>query len=141
MQSIQEISSAIKQSFIAATKGQETIKNLIWRFGIPAYVVFYFMVEKTIKSVDYKFVDLLLSIIGVLYFSWHIFVMFRCSPKKPQISKEEKRRLRQEAIRNAPRKFIRKLFLKEPITKWNSFTMTIAVDILFCMQFLGYIIT
>ena len=96
----------IEKSFTAALKGEEQVKNLIYYWGISSYLFFYFVVEKTIKSVDLKFIDISLSAIAIIYFAWHVYVLRKCSPKKPKISKEEKKRLRKEAWRNAPRSFM-----------------------------------
>jgi len=140
LQNLNELLNKIELSFKASLKGEETIHNLIWWWGFVGYFVFYFIVDKIIKMTDVRIVDVALSAVGMIYFLWHIYAMRKCSPKKPKISKEEKKRLRAEAWNNAPRKFWRKLTLQEPISKWNPIAMTIAADLLFFVQFLGYVL-
>lgn len=135
-----EILHKIDVSFRAALKGQESIQIVIRWWGIFAYAIFYLGIDTLILKVNSRFLDLLLSWIGITYFIWHIYVLIKCSPKKPKISAEEKKKIREEKWRNAPRSFMRKLFLQESISKWNPVTICIATDLLFFTNFLGYII-
>ncbi len=130
----------IENSFMAALRGEEQIKILIRYWGMIAYLFFYFVVRKIMEKVDSAVVDYGLDGFAVIFFIWHIYVMKRCSPKKPKLSKEEKKARRKEAIKNAPRAFMRKLFLQEPITKWNPILMTIVMDLLFLLHFLNFIL-
>ncbi len=141
LQYLNDILNKVETSFKASLKGEETIHNLIWWWGFIGYFVFYVIVDKIIKMVDIRMVDVALSSVGMIYFVWHIYVMKKCSPKKPKISKEEKKRLRAEAWHNAPGAFWRKLTLQESISKWNPIAMTIAMDLLFFVQFLGYVLS
>lgn len=140
MNNLTQITDKIEYSFKLAMKGEEDPKILVRWWGIGAFLFFYFVVVSAIKFIDIKFIDIILSSFGVVYFSWHIYVIKKSSPKKPKLSKEEKSRLRKEAIANFPKAFMRKLLLQEPISKWNPVTMTIVVDLLFLLQFLGYIL-
>ena len=135
-----EILHKIDSSFRAASKGQENIQIVIRWWGILAYIFFYFVVNNLILKINIRFSDLILSWIGVIYFIWHIYVLIKCSPKKPKLSDEEKKKLREERLHNLPRSIMRKLFLQESISKWNPVAMCIAVDLLFFTNFLGYII-
>ncbi len=135
-----EILDKIENSFKLANKGEEDVKILIRWWGIGAYIFFYIVVRGTIKLIDVKFVDIILSSIAVIYFMWHIYAVKKCSPKKPKLTKEEKALNRQKYFSNLPKAFMRKLFLQEPISKWNPIMMTIVVDLLFLLQFLGYIL-
>ncbi len=130
----------IEYSFKNSIKGQEDLKILIRWWGILAYAIFYLIINKIIVLNDIRFIDIILSSIGIIYFSWHIFALIKCSPKKPKLSKEEKARLRSEAWHNLPKSFMRKLLLKESFTKWNPVRMTIVVDLLFITHFLGYLL-
>jgi len=130
----------VDASFRASLKGQENISVLIRWWGFLGYAFFYFVIDSAILKINIAFIDLVLSWIGVIYFLWHIFVMIKCSPKKPKLTPEEKKKLREEKLRNAPRAFMRKLLLQESITKWNPVAMTIAADILFFANFLGYVL-
>ena len=140
MQIILDGLNNIERSFKLALKGEEDLKIMIRWWGFLAYVIFYLGVDKLIRVSDILILDMILASLGVIYFSWHIYAMKKCEPKKPQLSKEEKKRLRIEKIRNMPRAFMRKLFLKEPMTKWNTVNVLIAVDLLFITNFLGYIL-
>lgn len=135
-----EILHKIDASFRACLKGQEDIKVVIRWWGLLAYAFFYLIVDTVILKVDSKFVDLLLSWIGIVYFIWHIYAVIKCSPKKPKLTKEEKKKIREEKWKNAPRSIMRKLLLQESISKWNPVTMCIATDLLFFTNFLGYVI-
>lgn len=140
MQNYHELLRKIDTSFYAASKGQEDMKILIRWWGFISYAFFYLVVDTLIQKVDLKVFDIILSVIGVIYFGWHIYAVYKCKPKKPKLTKEEKKTMRQEAWRNAPRAFLRKLFLQEPIMKWNPVTMIIVLDVLFMMNFLGYLL-
>jgi hypothetical protein len=130
----------IENSFKASIKGEEDIKTLIRWWGFLGYFFFYFVANKIIKASDLIFIDVAVSSIATIYFSWHIFAMIKCSPKKPKLSKEEKRELRKKQLKEAPKAFMRKLLLKEPISRWNPITMTIAMDLLFFTHFFGFIL-
>ena len=135
-----EILHKIDLSFRACSKGREDIKVVIRWWGLLSYAFFYLIVDSIILKVSYRFIDLTLSWIGAIYFIWHIYVVIKCSPKKPKPTPEEKKKMREERWRKAPRSFVRKLFLQEPISKWNPSAMTIAADLLFFTNFVGYII-
>lgn len=135
-----ELLHKIDVSFRAATKGQEDIKIVIRWWGILSYVIFFVIVDTLILKVNSRFFDLMLSWIGMIYFVWHIYALIKCKPKQPKLSKEEKQKIRQEKLRNAPRSFMRKLLLQEPVSKWNPVSMAIAADLLLFTNFLGYIL-
>ena len=137
---MKEFATKIKVSFLSSLKRQESPQALIRWWGLISYIFFYFVVNKIIMASDNKFLDLLLSWIAVIYFSWHAIVLKLCAPKKPKLSKEEKAKLRIEKIKNAPKQIMRKILLQEPISKWNPIFMTILVDMLFITHFLGYIL-
>ncbi len=130
----------IDKSFRASSKGEEDIKILIRWWGFVAYLFFYFIVNKIIKISTSDILDLSLSSLAIAYFSWHIFALERCRPKKIKVSKEEKKRLRAEKIRNLPRSIMRKILLQEPISKWDNVSILIALDLLYIVVFLGYIL-
>lgn len=135
-----EILNKIENSFRASLKGEESTKNLIYWWGFISYLIFYFIIDEIILLVDLRLIDIVLAAIGVIYFTWHIYALKRCSPKKPKLTDEEKKKLQEDRWRKAGRAFMRKLFLQEPITKWNPIIMTMVVDLLFLLKFLGYIL-
>ena len=84
------IFSKIKESFKAALSGQETTNNLIRWWGVIAYLVAFFIFDGAIKMLNIYAVTVVLSVIAIIYFTWHIYVLKKCSPKKPKLTKEEK---------------------------------------------------
>jgi hypothetical protein len=135
-----QIFNKIESSFRVAMKGQENVQTIIWWWGATAYVVSYFIIDRIVKINDLKFFDITLSLLMVIYFGWHIYVLRKCAPKKPQLSKEEKERIRQEEKGNRSRKFFRKLLLQEPITSWDPVFITIVIDAFCIAHFLGYVL-
>ncbi len=137
---LKEFLSKAENSFKEASKGREDLKILIRYWGIPAYIFFYFIVTRIIDSVDLFVVDLIFSSIAVIYFSWHVYAMFKCKPKKPKLTKEEKEELKKERAKRLSRSFTRKLLLQESVSKWDPVTITIILDLYFVLLFLGNII-
>lgn len=135
-----EFFNKIAASYKAAMKGEETVKNVIWKWGFIGYLVSYFIVDRIIKINDIRFIDIVLSLLMIVYFSWHIYVLRKCAPKKPKLSVEEKKLLRLEARRQFFKKFARKLFLQEPITKWNPVFVATVVDLFSVAIFLSYVV-
>ena len=66
--------------------------------------------------------------------------MFKCKPKKPKLTKEERVALKKERRKNLSKSFARKLLLQESISKWDPVTITIVLDLYFVLLFLGNII-
>lgn len=139
-ETLKEYFLTAERSFKKASRGQEEIKTLIRYWGIPAYLIFYFVINWIVNAVDLFVIDLLLSSIAVIYFSWHIFAMFKCKPKKPKLTKEERVALKKERRKNLSKSFARKLLLQESISKWDPVTITIVLDLYFVLLFLGNII-
>jgi hypothetical protein len=130
----------IEISFKAAMRGEESTSNLIKWWGITAFLVSHFIIDRSVMAVNNRFFDVVLSSLAVIYFVWHIYVLRKCSPKKPKLSKEQKKLLKLEARKNLGKKILRKLLLQEPLTKWQPVTVTIVLDIYFITQFTTYII-
>ncbi len=133
------IFSRVEASFKAAMRGEESTSVLIKKWGIPAFLISFFVVDKMVMTFDQKAVDVSISSLATLYFVWHIYVLRKCSPKKPKLTKEEKAILKLQARKDLGRKILRKLLLQEPISDWNPVKVTIILDVLFIAQFLGYI--
>lgn len=103
------------------------------------YIFSYLVVDRVIRVSNWYFVDFLLSLLAVAYFSWHIYAIIKCSPKKPKLSKEERQKLKLEKRRNFGKSFLRKLLLQESITNFDT-PFTVKVIDVFCIaNFLGYI--
>lgn len=130
----------VKNSFNSSLRGQESINNLIWWWGAIGYLVAYFIMEKIVMAVDYRIVDILVSAITVIYFVWHIYALKKCSPKKPKLTKEEKKKLKLEKKRSLSKRFMNKLLLRESITNWDPIFVTMVIDVFVIVTFLDYII-
>jgi quinol-cytochrome oxidoreductase complex cytochrome b subunit len=133
------IFSKIKESFKAALSGQETTNNLIRWWGVIAYLVAFFIFDGVIKMLNIYAVTVVLSVIAIIYFAWHIYVLKKCSPKNPKLTKEEKQKIKEEKRKDLGKKIMRKLFLQESITKWDPIFVTIVIDAFCIAQFLSYI--
>jgi predicted membrane protein len=133
------IFSKIKESFKAALSGQETTNNLIRWWGVIAYLVAFFIFDGAIKMLNIYAVTVVLSVIAIIYFTWHIYVLKKCSPKKPKLTKEEKQKIKEEKRKELGKKMMRKLFLQESITKWDPIFVTMVIDAFCIAQFLSYI--
>ena len=129
---------SIELSFNKANKGQEQLNIIIYWWGVLAYLIAYFILNKIIFLVDIKTIDILVSILACIYFIWHIFVLHKCKPKKPELSDEEKKKIELERKKEMPKKIFRKIFLREPIFKWNIISVITAVDLFAVAHFSGY---
>ena len=97
----------IKNSFIASTKGQEKMSVVIWGWGCSIYVILIFIINKLLQKIDIKFFYISISILVIIYLIWHIYVLIKCFPKSPKLTKEEKEQLKIQRG-GAPKVFFRK---------------------------------
>jgi len=130
----------IETSFKASLKGEETVHNLIYWWGIIGYLVAYFIIDRIVKISDIRLVDIMVSLITSAYFAWHIYALKKCAPKKPKLTKEEKKLLREEARKNLGKKVMRKLLLQEPMTQWDPVFVSIVIDLFSIAIFVGYVV-
>ncbi len=130
----------IETSFKASLKGEETINNLIRWWGIVGYLVVFFVVNKAIKLIHVHFAVVTISALVICYFSWHIYALKKCSPKKIKLSKEEKKKISEENHKELGKKLVRKFFLQESVTKWNPVLVSIVIDAYCIAQFVGYVV-
>lgn len=135
-----EILNRIETSFKAAMRGEELIRRLVWWWGLIGYLVAYFVVDRIIKINNIVFIDVVLSLLTVVYFSWHVYVLKKCSPKKPILSKEEKKRAREESRKDFGKRMMRKLFLQESISKWDPAFVSTIIDLFCIASFLTYLL-
>jgi hypothetical protein len=133
------IFNRVEASFRAAMRGEESTTVLIKKWGIPAFLISFFVADQLVMYFDQRVVDVSISALVTLYFVWHIYVLKKCSPKKPKLTKEEKDILKRQARKDLGKKILRKLLLQEPVSEWNPVKVTIILDVLFIAQFLGYI--
>lgn len=136
---MKEILSKFYSAFRRATDGKETLSHMIWWWGVFGYLISYFICDSIVKSVDFRFVDVAVSVVVVVYFIWHIYALYKCAPKKPKLTPEEKEKIKQDRMMNIGRSAVRKLLLREPITRWDPVFMTAVIDALCITHFFGYI--
>lgn len=135
MDFIKNLPSNIKNSFILTKSGKEDVEIVIWLWGGIAYLLATFF-SKLILWNKYFIIDCLISLLVIAYFFCHIIALRRCAPKKPTLTKEEKEILKKERTK----RFLRKLFLQEPISKWDPVMVAIVIDLFVIVTFLEYII-
>lgn len=135
-----QVNTIIKNSFQKAWKGEEKLNNIFYWWGGIAYLACYFITRPLIHKSPYIILDALISLIIVAYFTLHIVLIKRNSPKKPALSKEEKKKLKEEAKKERTKRVIRKLLLKEPLTKWRPALVFGAIDLFIITTYIGYIL-
>lgn len=136
---MKELFAKIDASFRKATKGEESINTLIWWWGALSYIFAFFVADRLIVKIDLTSVDMIISVLMLTYFIWHLYALKKCTPKKPQLTKEEKKILRQEARKQWGKKFLRKLFLQEPLTQSNPTLIAVVLDLYCAAHFASYI--
>ena len=114
----------IKHHFDLAHHGKEDIVIVLWVWGGGAYLLSFF-IYKFAMLIHIPLIQWIIAIAVTAYFAWHIFVIRKCSPKKPPLSDTEKEARKKDRTK----RFIRKLLLKEPITKCDSSSIAIAIDV------------
>lgn len=132
---IKNYSLKIQNSFQTAWAGKEDLEIVLWIWGGAAYLASIF-INKLILWNKIAFFDFFLSAMVVSYFVVHIIITRRCAPKKTPLTKEQKEELKKDRAK----KFLRKLFLQEPLKKWNPVVITIAIDLYIILYFSEYII-
>ena len=129
---MKEILNKIEESFKKSMNGEEDLKIVIRYWGIIGYLVAFFIFNKIIKMNKIAAVNSTIAMVAIVYFAWHFYVLIKCSPKKPHLTKEEKQELRAKRRAEFFKSLGRKLLLQEPFTKWNPVLLTQVVD-LFCI--------
>ncbi|MFT6331932.1 MAG: hypothetical protein ACJAW3_000254 [Lentimonas sp.] len=128
--------SKAKSSFHLANKGKENLNIVFWIWGVGAYIGAFF-ISKLITSLDLKILTWVISILVITYFVWHITIIIKCSPKKQKLNKEERTSLKKDRYN----RWGRKLFLKEPLTKFKASTMVISINILAIISFVEHLVS
>lgn len=136
----QDFLGKIETSFKNATKGKETTRNLIWKWGLTGYLIAYFIINKLIEMSDLHIVKVGISLLAVIYFIWHIFALKKCSPKKIKLTKAEKKLIKFKNKQGRGKRMLRKFLLQESISKWDPILVTIAIDVLCLVHFFGYVV-
>jgi hypothetical protein len=127
--------SEIKHHFDLVHTGKEDLVIVLWVWGGGAYLLSFF-VNKLVLFINLLFLKWVISMLVIAYFVWHIFIIRRCSPKKPPLSPEEKEKLKKDRFK----RFFRKLFLREPFTKWDPAVVGIAINLYIIVHFLEYLL-
>jgi hypothetical protein len=130
----------IKNSFLRAWRGEENIAYVIWYWGVASLPIAYLLTKLIIFNKIIA-IDILISLLVIIYYIWHIIVLQRCSPKIPKLTKEEKERFKEEHKGELFKHFTKKLLLQEPITKWNSTSFFTVLDLYIITVYSGYILT
>ena len=135
---IKQILTAIEESFHKALSGQEKIKVIVFWWGIPAYLLSYFVFNNLVRWINFRVIDIFIAFIVSLYFVWHIYVLHRCKPKKPQLTSDEIKQLELAQKKDRAKKIMRKFLLREPVFKWNQVTVITAFDLLCIAHFSSF---
>lgn len=131
----QENFAKAKNSFHKAWEGKEEIDTVIWIWGGAAYLL-SILANKIVFWNKISFFDFLISAAVIAYFTTHIIITKRCAPKKTPLTKEEKEALKHDRAK----RFFRKLFLQESVTKWNPVMVAIVIDLYIILSFAEYIL-
>jgi hypothetical protein len=115
------IISKIKNLFLRATKGEESIKNLI--FCLIGFLPFYFILK--IFFFKIFIISTIFKTINILFLLWHIFATIRCKPKKEK---------KQISFKKISKSLTDKLLLKKPWLNLKITTFVILVDILLILN-------
>lgn len=134
------LKETIVHYFNLAWNGQEEIKNIFWWWGVFAYFICYFVVDNLLKISPFRIIDIFLCLLISSYFTLHIILIKKNTPKKPELTKEEKAAIKEELRKTRLKRFTRKLLLKEPLTKWRPGLVFGAVDLFIITHYLQYIL-
>ena len=135
---IKQILTAIEESFHKALSGQEKVRVVVFWWGIPVYLFCYLVLNNLIRWIDFRVFDIFIAFIVSIYFVWHIYVLHRCKPKKPQLTADEKKQLELAQKKDRAKKIMRKFLLREPVFKWNQIAVVTALDLLFIAHFSSF---
>ncbi len=127
---------AIKRHFDLIRNGKENLTIVLWAWGGGAYFIAFFINKLISLNGNLLILKWLLSLLVIAYFIWHILIIIKCSPKKPPLSNEEKELLKKDRFK----RFLRKLFLQEPFTKWDPANVCKVIDLYVIVVFMEYLI-
>ena len=136
---LKEFQSKVWNSFLMSWQGKENLSILINYWGILSLLICYFIIHPLIKHIKIDILSDIICALVVAYYAWHIIVLRKCSPKKPKLSKEEEKALKEEKRKNRVRSIIRKLTLKESVIEWNPVSVMMAADLFVLVTFADYL--
>lgn len=125
----------ITQSFALASKGKENFNIVKWYWGFFSYLICFFVIDKILENISWKFLVLAIAYVVIIYYIWHIYITIKCAPKTEKLSKEEKeiKRLKEGGFF---RKLTRKLLLQESFSKLNPRNLLVAIDLFMILHFI-----
>lgn len=129
----------VVRSFRNAWAGKEKLNNIFYWWGGVPYAICYFILHPFIMKNPILFIDWIVSFIVFAYFIFHIILICKNLPKAPVLTKDEKQKLKAERRKDLPKRLLRKLMLKEPISKWKPHHVFIAADIFVIATYLHYL--
>jgi hypothetical protein len=136
---MKEFLDKVSFSFAKATHGEESVSRMIWWWGALGYLIAFFIANKLVREINIRSVDIVISVMVMLYFAWHMYAIKKCAPKKPKLTPEEKKKLKTERRNNLGKSVARKLLLQEPLTKWDPVSIVMMIDLLCITHFFSYI--
>jgi len=138
----------LKASFDKAWKGKEELNNIFLYWGGIAYVFGYLILRPIIEANFFRYskyavmdrvIDIPLSLIIVVYFSFHIALIYKNTPRAPKLSDEEKKAIKEQEKKDFGKRIMRKFLLKESLTKWRPWLVFGAIDLIIVMTYLDRI--
>lgn len=137
---IQDLFNSVESSFLKASKGLEDFRIVVWHWGVGAYV-FCFVIQNLLFGINGLFlINVVLSTLFAIYFSWHLYAVFKCKPKKEKLTKEQKKILKQKQKQERFKILMEKLLLQRPFTEWNTPAVLIVADLYMISNFLSYLL-
>jgi predicted membrane protein len=136
---LNKIKIKIKESFAKSWAGKEDYQIITHWWGILAYIITFFVLNPIINANPFGIIDLIIAAIIIIYFILHIIFLRKNKASKPKLSKEEKEKLAKIAEMSKSKRFARKLFLQESITKWRPGMVYGAIDLLIILEFYKYL--
>lgn len=116
----------IIKSFQNCNKGVENFDSVKYYWGLIGYFITFFILDWVVMKNKIYFFDFILCITISIYFSWHIYAIYKCKPKKEKLSKAEKLVKKQQMRSERFKIILDKIFLRRSIAKFNApFVMTI----------------
>jgi hypothetical protein len=129
----------IKNSFKKAWQGQENYKIITHWWGILPYLTLFFIFRPIMIRNPIWIIDLILAAIIIIYFILHIILLYKNKNMQPELSEAEKKHQQEIAQMSKSKRFARKLFLQEPVTKWRPGLVFGAIDILIILEYYKYL--
>ena len=133
--SSEKILNKVKESFRNINSKKESFDNVLKYWGGVGY--FFFVVfALIIAKFDLFLFGKILAPFFIIYFSWHIYAIVKCKPKKKKPTEAEKKQKRKDFWK----RFYRKLMLKESLNEWNPPLVFSVIDLFIITHFLEFLV-